>query len=84
MRLARAHTGRPKILKFEGGYHGYSDYALMSLAPKAPGNSPRPIPDSAGIPDAVRDTILVAPFNDAGAVESLLREYGFRDRSGVP
>ncbi len=76
MRLARAHTGRPKILKFEGGYHGYSDYALMSLAPKAPGNSPRPIPDSAGIPEAVRETVLVAPFNDAGAVESLLKEYG--------
>ena len=76
MRLARAHTGRPKILKFEGGYHGYSDYGLMSLAPKTAGNSPRPMPDSAGIPDAVRDTILVAPFNDAGAVESLLREYG--------
>ncbi len=76
MRLARAHTGRPKILKFEGGYHGYSDYGLMSLAPKTPGNSSRPIPDSAGIPEAVRDTVLVAPFNDAGAVESLLREYG--------
>ena len=75
MRLARAHTGRPKILKFEGGYHGYSDYGLMSLAPKAAGNSPRPIPDSAGIPDTVRDTILVAPFNDARAVDSLLREH---------
>ena len=75
MRLARAHTGRPKILKFEGGYHGYSDYGLMSLAPKTAGNSPRPIPDSAGIPDVVRDTILVAPFNDAGAVESLLGEH---------
>ncbi len=75
MRLARAHTGRSKILKFEGGFHGYSDYGLMSLAPKTPGNSPRPIPDSAGIPDEVRDTILVAPFNDSGAVESLLAEH---------
>ena len=42
--------GRDKILKFEGGYHGMSDYALMSLAPKRAGNFPPPIPDSAGIP----------------------------------
>ncbi len=75
MRLARAHTGREKILKFEGGYHGYSDYGLMSLAPKVSGNSAEPIPDSAGIPAAVRDSVVVAPFNDAEAVESLLGEH---------
>ena len=75
MRLARAYTGRDKILKFEGGYHGYSDYALMSLAPKRSSNSSTPIPDSAGIPRAVTEDILVAPFNDADAVESLIREY---------
>ncbi len=50
MRAARAFRKRDKILKFEGGYHGMSDYALMSLAPKRPGNFPRPSPDSAGIP----------------------------------
>jgi len=74
MRLARAYTGRSKILKFEGGYHGYSDYGLMSLAPKQPGNSSQPIPDSAGIPESIREDILVAPFNDAVAVESLIKE----------
>lgn len=74
MRLARAYTGRSKILKFEGGYHGYSDYGLMSLAPKKPGNSSQPIPDSAGIPESIREDILVAPFNDAVAVESLIKE----------
>ena len=42
MRVARAFRGRDKILKFEGGYHGMSDYALMSLAPKRPGNFPQP------------------------------------------
>ena len=42
MRLARACTGRDKILKFEGGYHGMSDYGLMSLAPKRAGNFPQP------------------------------------------
>ena len=46
MRLARAYRGRDKILKFEGGYHGMSDYGLMSLAPKRPATSRRrcPIP----------------------------------------
>lgn len=75
MRLARAYTGRNKILKFEGGYHGYSDYGLMSLAPIKPGNSPQPIPDSAGIPESIKEDILVAPFNDAAAVESLINEH---------
>jgi glutamate-1-semialdehyde 2,1-aminomutase len=51
---ARAFRRRDKILKFEGGYHGMSDYALMSMAPKNPGNFPRAIPDSAGIPRASR------------------------------
>jgi glutamate-1-semialdehyde 2,1-aminomutase len=75
MRLARAHTGRDKILKFEGGYHGMSDYGLMSLAPKRAGNFPRPIADSAGIPASVGEQMLVAPFNDLETVASLIREH---------
>jgi len=75
MRLARAYTKRDKILKFEGGYHGMSDYGLMSLAPKRVANSPQPIPDSAGIPRSVRDEVLVAPFNDLEAVANLIREH---------
>ena len=47
MRAARAFRKRDKILKFEGGYHGMSDYALVSLAPKNPGNFPRGTLDSA-------------------------------------
>ncbi len=74
MRAARAFRKRDKILKFEGGYHGMSDYALMSLAPKKPGNFPRPSPDSAGIPKSVQDEMLVAAFNDIEMVESLIRE----------
>src|SRR5262245_32814428 len=58
MRLARAFRKRDKILKFEGGYHGMSDYGLMSLAPKRAGNFPQPIPDSAGIPKSIRDEVL--------------------------
>ena len=82
MRVARAYTGREKILKFEGGYHGMSDYGLMSLAPKRPGNFPQPVPDSAGIPRSVRDEVLVAPYNDIENVESLIREHG-SDIAGV-
>ena len=75
MRLARAFRKRDKILKFEGGYHGMSDYSLMSLAPKRPGNFPRALPDSAGIPQSVRDVMLIAPFNDVETVASLVREH---------
>ncbi len=75
MRVARAFRKRDKILKFEGGYHGMSDFSLMSLAPKRPGNFPYPVPDSAGIPRAIQDTMLIAPFNDLETVESLIREH---------
>jgi len=76
IRLARAHTGREKILKFEGGYHGMSAEAQMSLAPQTLVNFPQAVPDSAGIPEAVRDAVLVAPFNDADFVRDLLAEQG--------
>lgn len=75
MRLARAHRQRDKILKFEGGFHGMSDYALMSMAPKRPGNFPQAIADSAGIPQRVRDEVLIAPFNDAETAASLIMEH---------
>jgi len=82
MRLARAHRGRDKILKFEGGYHGMSDYALMSMAPKRPGNFPQAVPDSAGIPQRVRDEVLIAPFNDPDTVASLIKEH-HEDLGGI-
>ena len=75
MRVARAFTGRDKILKFEGGYHGMSDYALNSLAPKTLANFPQPVQDSAGIPASVSANIVVAPFNDEAAVRSLVNQY---------
>jgi len=52
-----------------------SDYALISLAPKRPGNFPQGVPDSAGIPHSVREEMLVAPFNDIETVASLIREH---------
>ena len=75
MRAARAYRKRDKILKFEGGYHGMSDYALMSLAPKNPGNFPRATPDSAGIPKSVADEMLVSAFNDLEMFEGLIKEH---------
>ncbi|TAJ39089.1 MAG: aminotransferase class III-fold pyridoxal phosphate-dependent enzyme [Reyranella sp.] len=74
MRAARAFRKRDKILKFEGGYHGMSDYALVSLAPKNPGNFPRGSVDSAGIPKSVVDEMVVAAFNDIDMVKSLIEE----------
>lgn len=74
MRAARAFRKKDKILKFEGGYHGMSDYALVSLAPKNPGNFPRGSVDSAGIPKSVVDEMVVAAFNDIDMVKSLIEE----------
>ena len=76
MRLARAFTGRDKILKFEGGYHGMCAEAQMSLAPAKRVNFPLAVPDSAGIPDSVRADMLIAPFNDPEYIRSLLAEQG--------
>ena len=75
LRLARAYTGKMKILKFEGGYHGMSAEAQMSLAPAREVNFPQAVPDSAGIPQSVSDEMLIAPFNDLAAVETLLDEH---------
>jgi glutamate-1-semialdehyde 2,1-aminomutase len=72
MRLARAVSGRSKIVKFEGGYHGMSDWGLMSLAPKRLANFPEAVPDSAGIPESIRNEVLVAPFNDIDAAVRLI------------
>jgi glutamate-1-semialdehyde 2,1-aminomutase len=75
IRLARAYTGKPKIIKFEGGYHGMCAEAQMSLAPTRLSNFPQAVPDSAGIPNSVQSEVLVAPFNDIDFVRSLLLEY---------
>ncbi len=75
IRLARAYTGRNKILKFEGGYHGMSAEAQMSLAPSRRVNFPQAVADSAGIPDSVAEQMLIAPYNDLEAVAALLDEH---------
>ena len=76
IRLVRAFRKRDKILRFEGGFHGMSDATLMSFAPKRLSNFPQSVPDSAGIPQGVRDDILVAPYNDIDTFAGMLREHG--------
>jgi glutamate-1-semialdehyde 2,1-aminomutase len=76
LRMARMATGRERVLKFEGGFHGSNDYAMMSAYPSAPADYPHPEPTSGGIPAAVGDGVLVAPYNDLGFCEELVAEYG--------
>ena len=73
MRLARGFTGREKILKFEGAYHGHHDYAQISTTPKRESNFPEGIPDSFGIPKGARDTVLIARYNDLDCVRGIAR-----------
>ena len=61
MRMARAFTGRNKILKFEGAYHGNHDYSAFSMFPSEPSDYPNGRPDTAGIPNTVQPTVLVSP-----------------------
>ncbi len=64
MRMARAYTGKSKILKFEGAFHGNHDYAGIGVSPAAPSPYPRGAPFTDGTPPVVVDTMLVAPYND--------------------
>src|SRR5215510_10094368 len=75
LRVARAFRKRDKIMKFEGGFHGTHDYSLMSVGPKAPKAFPAPTPDSAGIPHAVTDDVLIAPFNDLAETEAIIAAH---------
>ena len=75
MRAARAFRRRDKVLKFEGGYHGMNDYALMSMMPASPMDFPASAPDSAGIPESVRSEVLVAPFNDIDTTSAIIERH---------
>ena len=82
MRAARAFRGRDKILKFEGGFHGMNDYALMSMGPSQPAEFPNPVPDSAGIPRSIQSEVLIAPFNDLNTTREII-ERNHDDIGGV-
>ena len=73
IRLARGATGRDRILKFEGCYHGHSDSLLVKAGS---GVLTLGIPNSPGVPDAIASNTLTAPFNDVEAVRAIFAEWG--------
>ena len=75
MRICRSFTGKEKVLKFEGGYHGSSDYAMMSVFPSASLEFPQSEANSGGIPKAIADLMLVAPFNDLATTETIIQAH---------
>jgi glutamate-1-semialdehyde 2,1-aminomutase len=89
LRVARAYTGRDKIIKFEGHYHGMYDYVLWSTASSTMeisvmGNprSPIPVCSSSGIPRAIRDLVIPIPYNDIEILEETIRRTWF-DVAGI-
>jgi glutamate-1-semialdehyde 2,1-aminomutase len=73
IRAARAYTGRSKIIKFAGCYHGHSDLVLVAAGS---GPSTLGVPDSAGIPQSLADEVITVPYNDAEALKSALERWG--------
>ncbi len=75
LRLARAFTGKQNILKFEGGFHGVHDYALVSAFGMDTTGERRRVVDSAGIPQAASGTVIVAPYNDAETAREVIAAH---------
>lgn len=79
VRIARANTGRDKILKFEGHYHGHHDYVLFSVeSPSSVAGlelRPTKLPFYPGIPEDISHTVIVAPWNNLSALERILKKY---------
>ena len=83
IRSAKGFTGKPKIAKFEGAYHGTSEFALVSYSPPlsdALGAAERPnsVLSSAGLTESTADSVIVLPFNDAEACEEIIKENADR------
>jgi glutamate-1-semialdehyde 2,1-aminomutase len=79
IRVARGYTGRNKIIKFDGGYHGHTDSLLVRAGSGAATLS---LPDSAGVPDDFTRHTLVLPYNDLSAVQKAFEQHG-TDIAGV-
>ncbi len=80
IKLAKASTGRNKILKFEGSYHGAHDYGVMSLFPQRLVEFPLAQPTSAGTSQAISQEVLIAPFNDLEKTTHIIERH--RDQLG--
>jgi glutamate-1-semialdehyde 2,1-aminomutase len=79
IRVARGYTGREKLIKFEGGYHGHHDDVLISIQPPrelmGPADAPNSVAASAGLPRTRLEETVVAPYNDADALERILDRH---------
>jgi glutamate-1-semialdehyde 2,1-aminomutase len=73
LRVARGYTGRGKVIKFEGCYHGHADYLLVKAGS---GATTFGIPDSAGVPESFSQETIVLPYNDADAFIRTMDEIG--------
>ena len=78
IRMARAYTGKDKLLKIEGSYHGVHDYVMVSSSPH-PGKvghpkQPAKVPEGHGIPEKTVETVEIAPYNDLEAAEDILAD----------
>jgi glutamate-1-semialdehyde 2,1-aminomutase len=73
IRVARAYTGRDKIIKFAGCYHGHSDLVLV-----AAGSGPSTLgtPDSAGVPKSIAQEVITVPFNDIDSFKQAIETWG--------
>lgn len=73
IRVSRAYTGRSKIMKFAGCYHGHSDLVLV-----AAGSGPATLgtPDSAGVPKTIAEEVITIPFNDPAAFKEAMEQWG--------
>lgn len=80
LRTARVATGRPKVVKFEGHFHGYNDSLGFSFWPRpevaGPADAPRTVPESAGMPEAMTGLAIVLPWNDVAALEAVFEREG--------
>ncbi len=79
-RLARAFTGRPKLIRFEGMYHGFSDQVYWSkhpdIAKAGPDAHPVPVPQGPGLPRGVEANLIILPWNDADALADAIKREG--------
>jgi len=76
IRMARAFTGREKIVKFEGGWHGLHDYAMTGNWAWSEAPFPTARPDVGGVPKGALESVLVAPFNDLATIEEIFGVHG--------
>ena len=79
IRGARAFTGKHKIAKFEGGYHGSHEYVSVSVRPAAEDLGPDatiPVPEHPGQPPSITEDVITLPYNDLATSERIIREHG--------